>query len=96
MADNILPIGTVPATAGSANDLPSALPVLSLGIRAGSGQPLPLGYAQSIARTHTRKVEGILQIELCWEQYLGLRLDHHSQLIVPRVQYTHSLDFWTG
>jgi len=63
MADNILPIGTVPENPTSYADLKSALPVLSLGIRGGVGDIKPLGYAKSITRTHSRKVDPILQLE---------------------------------
>lgn len=60
-SDNILPLGNIPSA--EANDLlTSALPVLTLGIRGRDGDT-PIGYAQSIDRTHTRKVEAILQLE---------------------------------
>jgi len=69
--DIVLPIGTLGNAAnedaltsqGSGDtNMRSALPVLSLGIRTGAGDT-PLGYTQSIARTHTRKVEAVYQLE---------------------------------
>jgi hypothetical protein len=60
-ADNILPIGNIPSA--ESNDLlTSALPVLTLGIRSSDGDT-PIGYCEGITRTHTRKVEPVLQLE---------------------------------
>lgn len=60
-SDNILPIGNVPSSEAN-SFLTSALPVLTLGVRASDGDT-PIGYVKSITRTHTRKVEPVLQLE---------------------------------
>lgn len=65
MADIVLPIGRAGGAAAdpqSLAELNSALPVLSLGVRAGDRE-LALGYIKQITRSHERRNEAVLQLE---------------------------------